>query len=93
MQGVTGRDQGSLGRGVFDAPRQTSVQASRQEVFFRFVVINVMVRTSVLVVTRAKADQYFVSPGPDSMIGRPTTKATTLSINSDVFNSFRIPCK
>ena len=79
------RDERPLLGGVLDRPSEPPVPAPRQEVLLGlFAVDGVPVGPQVLVGADAEADQDLVTPGPDTVVRRPTGKPPGLVVDHDV---------
>ena len=79
--------QHALRGGVLDGPCATTVTAAGQQVFFGPIVIDVVhLGAAVLMIAGAEADKDLVAPGPDTVIGRPSAKATRLTIDEHVLD-------
>src|SRR5207244_524081 len=84
-------DQDVLVGGSLDRPRPAPVFAAGEQMLFRLVVVDVMPGWSeVFVIARTEADQDFVSPRPNPMIRRPTSKAARLVVDLDVLDTDRL---
>src|SRR5262249_39895821 len=52
-------------------------------------VIRMAVRVDPLVIGGAEADDDFIAPGPDSVIGRPSSIPSRLAVDGDMFHRLR----
>jgi hypothetical protein len=64
-----------------------AVETAGQEVMLRLVTVDrVDAGSEVLVIAGAETDDDLISPGPDTVVGRPPSESAVDGVNRDILN-------
>src|SRR5262249_15624916 len=85
VQRLAERNERAFLRRIFNRPCLAAIAAAREQMFLRPLAVDVVtLRAEVLVIACAEADEDFVAPRPESVIGGPSAEASRPGKNFDV---------